>query len=187
MTEKERFLRDVCIIIDTREKKNTHITDSLDGFGVKFINKKLPFGDYSFTAGDTDFSLLCSIERKANINELWQNVTCERTRFEAEISRTFQINRCPILLIENCESREFLRSYCVPQEQMRREARKVENIGKTICQTLDSWSAANRFNLRVHYARVKYDTAPLLLSIFYSYYHNFKRLCAPQKKGGEQP
>ena len=181
MTEKERFLRDVCIIIDTREKKNTHVTDFFDAFGVKYVNRKLSFGDYSFLVDSIDFSLLCAIERKANINELWGNITKERERFENEIGRTFQINRCPILLIENCESREFLRSYCVPQEVMRREKRKVANIGRTICDTLDSWSSPNRYNLHVNYCRVKDDTAPLLLSIFYNYFHNYTRLCAPQR------
>ncbi len=181
MTDKQKFLSAVTVICDTREQKNSHITDSFDAFGIKHLSRKLSFGDYSFLVDSIDFSLLCTVERKATIGELWGNVTRERTRFEAEISRTFQINRCPILLIENCESREFLRSYCVPQEVMRREKRKVANIGRTICDTLDSWSSPNRYNLHVNYCRVKDDTAPLLLSIFYNYFHNYKRLCAPQR------
>ncbi len=57
-TEKEKFLRDVCIICDTREQRNEHIIQQLDKLGINHSRKKLAYGDYSFKIGEYDFSLL---------------------------------------------------------------------------------------------------------------------------------
>ena len=54
--EKKDFLKKVTILIDTREQKNKHITDTLSQLGIMFESRKLDFGDYSFIIEGRDFS-----------------------------------------------------------------------------------------------------------------------------------
>ena len=101
--EKEKFMHDVTILCDTREQKNRHIIDLLNTYRIKYEHKKLDFGDYSFKVGERDFSLSCIVERKANINELWGNVTKDRERFEKELATAHNIANSVSLLIEKEE------------------------------------------------------------------------------------
>ena len=172
----------MCIICDSREQKNEHIISQLDKLGVNNITQKLAYGDYSFKIGDYDFSLLYTVERKANIDELWKNVTTDRERFEAEIHKMSVISHAATLIIENCKDREYLRGYCLSDKQMAAQNRKVREVGKIIDSTLQSWQAPNRYGLSIHYADVPSQTAPLLLSLFYYYYKNFRELIQPKKK-----
>lgn len=176
MTDKEKFLKTVCIVIDTREQQNGHITATFDKLKVNYISAKLPYGDYSFKVGEYDFTLLYAVERKGCVNELWGNVTGDRRRFENEIRRMAAISNNATLILENCKDRAFLRAYQVPDWQMKQENRKVKDIGKTIDSTLQSWGSPCRYGLTVHYVEQNKDTASLLLSLFYHYYTNFKEL-----------
>lgn len=181
-TEKEKFLRDVCIICDTREQRNEHIIQQLDKLGINHSRKKLAYGDYSFKIGEYDFSLLYAVERKSGIEELWGNVTKDRERFEAEIKRMSAISHTATLIIENCRDREYLREYSLSEKQMTTQNRKVQEIGKVIDGTLQSWQSPNKYGLSIHYADVQSQTAPLLLSLFYYYWKNFQELIQPKKK-----
>lgn len=188
-TAKEKFLRDVCIICDSREQKNEHIISQLDRLGINHITQKLTYGDYSFKVDDYDFSLLYTIERKGNIEELWKNVTTDRERFEAEIHKMSAISHAATLVIENCRNREYLREYSLSEQQMTAQNRKVQDIGKVIDGTLQSWQSPNKYGLSIHYADVPSQTAPLLLSLFYYYWKNFQELIKPRqaKKGKNKP
>ncbi len=181
MTEKERFLSNLCVICDTREQKNEHITKVFDKLHIPHIKQQLPYGDYSFICGCYNFNLLYSVERKANINELWGNITKERTRFEAEINRMKQISGSATLIIENCPSLEYMKHYRISPAQMEREKRKVSDIGLPIYNTLQAWSSPNRYNLQVRCIDHNSDTAGVLLGLFYNYWHNFQTLIKPQK------
>ena len=107
-TELEELLDSIEILIDTREKENKHITDYLKRQGVKFKTKKLDYGDYSFMIPankqhgifkDIYFNEQLVIERKASLEELSNNMTHERQRFENELIRKGSCRF--ILLIEN--------------------------------------------------------------------------------------
>lgn len=107
-SEQQLLLNSMEILIDTREKSNNHITDYLDRKEVKYKSKKLEFGDYSFmlpankTLGivkDIYFNNEISIERKANLEELSNNFTHDRTQFENELIRSTGSKL--ILMIEN--------------------------------------------------------------------------------------
>lgn len=176
---KAEFLKKVTIISDTREQMNSHILNNFQSWGVKHISQKIPLGDYSFTCNDTDFSLLCAVERKANINELWNNITKDRERFEKEISGMHSLTGTAALIIENCPSRDFLKSYTVPEQQMMYQGRKIADIGRYIDCTLMSWSSPNRYNLHVHYINGHDTTAEFLLAYFYYFYENYKSITAP--------
>lgn len=176
MNDKEKFLKSVCIVIDTREQQNGHITAAFDKLKVNYISAKLPYGDYSFKVGEYDFTLLYAVERKGGVNELWGNVTKDRERFEREIKRMSAIAGSATLILENCKDRTYLREYCIPDWLMEQQSRKIKDIGKVIDGTLMSWSCPCRYGLQVHYVEQQADTAALLLSLFYYYYANFKEL-----------
>lgn len=86
------------------------------------------------------------------------------------------------LIIENCPDHDFLQNFKVNQYVMIAQNRKVEDIGRYIYNTLQSWSSANRYGLNVHYMRGNEGTAALLLNIFYYYYHNYHELTKPLRK-----
>ena len=188
-TDKEKFLKSVCIICDSREQRNEHIISQLDKLGVNHITQKLAYGDYSFKIGDYDFSLLYTVERKANIDELWKNCTTDRERFETEIHKMSAISHAATLVIENCKDRGYLRGYCLSDKQMTAQNRKVREVGKIIDGTLQSWASPNRYGLQIFYNEVQSQTAPLLLGLFYQYWHNFQELIKPRqtKSGKNKP
>ena len=181
MTEKEKFIKNVVIITDSREQKNNHILKTLDEMGIRHEERKLHFGDYSFICENNDFTLSCIIERKANINELWTNCTSDRQRFEKEIQGIYTLTGSAVLLIENCPSREYLRNYTVPAWQMQAQGRKVSDVGKHIDSTLRAWESANRYRLQVHCIGKQSETAAEILNIFYYYWKNFCELKKPLK------
>ena len=76
--DAQTFLKKVTIFCDTAEQKNAHIIDALEQMKIAHEAKNLLFGDYSFCVDERDFSLSCVIERKANIEELYSNLTHDR-------------------------------------------------------------------------------------------------------------
>ena len=108
-TEKEidELINSLTILIDTREKQNTHITNSFDENNIFYKKKALDYGDYSFMLPkyeelsiprDMYFNKRCVVERKANLEEISGNLTKERDRFEKELCLA---PKTKVLLIEN--------------------------------------------------------------------------------------
>lgn len=180
MTEKQAFMKQVTILIDTREQQNQHIIQTLDKYGVQHMNKKLDYGDYSFVVGDVDFENVCVIERKGCIDELYGNCTGDRERIEKELDTISKNAKQCVLLFENCASWDFLKSYMVPDEDMQKQNRKVQNIGATVYSALQAWQTGNRFNFRVEFNADLTKSALKMLEIFYWYYHNYKKAVAPR-------
>lgn len=95
------------ILIDTREKKIDHITNSFDKAGIKYKVKTLKYGDYSFILTknldlgiprDISFEGKVVIERKASLEELSTNLTKGRDRIEKEFALSPYEK---VLLVEN--------------------------------------------------------------------------------------
>lgn len=107
--EQKDILKSMVIVIDSREKVNSHITEYFDKHNIPYIKKALSIGDYSFMIPmnqeysiprDLYYGNEIIIERKANAEELSGNFSQTRTRFEEEFA-TAKANR-KYLLIENC-------------------------------------------------------------------------------------
>jgi ERCC4-type nuclease len=109
MTDKRitEILKGITIIVDTRENENLHITDYFKAKGLKFIERKLEYGDYSFLSPsipelgfEEEFSLefRIAIERKHNLDELSGNLAQSRERFERELERA-QTDRAKLILM----------------------------------------------------------------------------------------
>ena len=87
--EIKKLTKSMVILVDSREKKNTHILDYFRKQKISFQTEKLEYGDYSFmipAAADEDifFHRDIVIERKASLEELSGNLAQERERFEKE-------------------------------------------------------------------------------------------------------
>ena len=92
-TEIKNILKEAIIVIDTREQKCSHITEYFDKHKINYCYEKLDFGDYTMKVKwpniERYFYLQnkCTIERKANLNELSGNFTQARERIEKEFLR----------------------------------------------------------------------------------------------------
>lgn len=88
--EIKRLTKSMIVLVDSREKKNSHILDYFRKQKIAYQVEKLEYGDYSFmipaTAAGEDifFHRDIAIERKASLEELSGNLAQERERFEKE-------------------------------------------------------------------------------------------------------
>lgn len=94
--ESKEILNNMTILVDTREQENRHILEFFNKKKVKFKDKKLDYGDYSFMLpampeyGITKplfFDNEIVVERKGSLTELSGNLTKDRERFEKELIR----------------------------------------------------------------------------------------------------
>ena len=102
------FEENFCIISDTREKKNQHILEVWDTLGIKHETRKLLTGDYSFTLDGINLEYEIVIERKASLDELCNNFTKARERFEREFMRGDLKKTFMFLLIENATMQDII-------------------------------------------------------------------------------
>lgn len=88
--ELKAMIKNMVILVDSREKKNAHVLDYFKKQGIAYEITKLDYGDYSFmlpseVAGENIyFHRDIVIERKASLEELSGNLAQERERFEKE-------------------------------------------------------------------------------------------------------
>lgn len=179
--EKKIFMKKATVLIDTREQKNEHITEVLTNLGIMYEKRKLDYGDYSFMIDGKDFSHSCVIERKANVDELYGNITTDRERIEKEFDTISKnANQCT-LLIENCSGWEHLKGYELPELKADKQGRKVRNIGATVYGTIQAWQCGNRYNFEVLFSPDKMRSPLKMIEKFFYYYHNYKKQTAPRK------
>lgn len=179
--DKKTFLKNVIVLHDSGEQENSHILSELENMRVKHERVNLDYGDYSFKAQGRDFSLSCVIERKAHIDELYGNLTKDRERIEREFALASTMANDFTLMIENCESWDYLKEYKVPDWQMKAQKRKVQNIGYECYQTINSWQSGNRYSFSTILVADKTQTASKILEHFYWYWRNYKILTANRR------
>ena len=106
-TEIKKLIKSIVILADTREQQNQHLINYFDKNNIIYKNQKLDCGDYSFylpkneelsIQRDIYFDKKIVFERKASLEELSNNLSHERDRFEKELSI---FNGKMYLLIEN--------------------------------------------------------------------------------------
>nr|WP_308545864.1 ERCC4 domain-containing protein [uncultured Lachnoclostridium sp.]DAF89756.1 MAG TPA: ERCC4 domain protein [Siphoviridae sp. cteLh2] len=95
------------IIVDTREKKNKHIIDAFELYGIKYIKQKCEYGDYCAMLTkdeelgiNEDIILKVSVERKASLDEIGANLTRGKERFAKEMIRCTEDYGSMIIMIE---------------------------------------------------------------------------------------
>lgn len=104
----KKLAKQMIILVDSREKENSHILSYFDKQGIAYKREKLDFGDYSFLLpdaatgqGDIFFHDSIVIERKASLEELSGNLTQERERFEKEFLKAGNNGTKTYLMIED--------------------------------------------------------------------------------------
>lgn len=107
-TEIQKILKNMIILVDSREKNASHITDYFDKHKIKYEVMALPSGDYSFALEalpeyDLPHKLYfyndLIIEKKNSLEELASCFSQSRERFNDEWSRTYAKRK--YLLVEN--------------------------------------------------------------------------------------
>lgn len=107
--EMEELISSMIILVDSREKVNNHILDYFDRKKINYKKKALDYGDYSFMIPtnenlsiprDLYFNNQIVIERKASLEEISNNLTKERDRFEKELCLA---PKTKVVLIENAD------------------------------------------------------------------------------------
>ena len=115
-SEINKIIKSMIILVDTREKKWSHIKIYLKSNNIKYLDYKLDFGDYSFMIPQSDklkidedvyFNDDIAIERKANAEEISGNLTEDRDRLKREFERG---NNKIRLLIENSSYADIYRN-----------------------------------------------------------------------------
>lgn len=105
--EMDEIVKSMVILWDSREQKNNHILDVFEKNNITYQKKALERCDYSFYIPANDslnipralfFDKEIAIERKASLDELVNNWTKERDRFEKEMCLA---PKTKVLLIEN--------------------------------------------------------------------------------------
>ena len=105
--DAKRLLKQMVILVDSREKRNGHISDYFEKNGIAYQKTKLDYGDYSFmipasAAGeDIYFHRDCVVERKASLEELSGNLAQERERFEKEFLKAGNDGAKIYLMVES--------------------------------------------------------------------------------------
>lgn len=86
------------IIVDTREKKNSHILKYFITHDIEFVVKKMDVADYQIEGKDN-----LVIDRKQNLDELLRNLTNrnDHARFWKEVRRAKERNIKMIVLCEH--------------------------------------------------------------------------------------
>jgi len=70
---RKAILKNMIVLVDSREQKNSHVIDHLNDNQIKHQQRKLEFGDYSFKLGKYTLESYFAIERKNSLDELISN------------------------------------------------------------------------------------------------------------------
>ena len=84
------ILKDITVIVDTREQKNDHILEYLNEHSIPYKVEKLDTADYSFVLPkypDFNMDKKVLIEKKNSLTEIAGNFTSGRERFQREFER----------------------------------------------------------------------------------------------------
>lgn len=141
----DNIIKNLKIIVDTREQKWHHIESSLKATETPFELRKLNYGDYSCEVLDEHSEVISLqnkvvIERKANLDELAGNFTKGRERFDREFRRAVDDKAKVFLLVENA-------SY----EGILTHSYRSKFSPKSFLATLFSWQA--KYNITVIFCK----------------------------------
>ena len=151
--ELKSELKKLCIICDTREQVNNHVTKHFDKGKIPYKTRKLDTGDYSAMLDDITLERDVAIERKHNLDEICGNFTAERERFEREMLRAKAYGTKLFLIIENATWKDvFLGNY------------RSKLDPKSLAASLMSWQA--KYNLTIIFCEPE-NTGRLIYGIIY--------------------
>ena len=147
----KKLIGSIVVLIDTREKQNSHITDYLTKNNIAYEPTTLSYGDYAFyipaaVAGeDIYFHRDIAIERKASLEELSGNLAQERELFEREFLRAGNDNAKLYLMVEDMGG----------YSSIIRHKYNTEFAPAAFVSSLKAWEA--RFNYNIQFIDKQYS------------------------------
>lgn len=105
----EKLIKQIVILVDTREQENGHIMDYFNKKGIKWRNKALETFDYTCELlkneelglpYDITLEREIGIERKNSLSELAGNFTHERNAFEEKWQKAKETTKNLYLMVE---------------------------------------------------------------------------------------
>jgi len=151
--EIKKALKELVVLCDTREQKNGHIIDWFGKNGVAYVSRGLETGDYSVELNGVGYEDEIIIERKGSLDELAENYTAGRERFEREFTRAKAEGTKVFLVIEGASWTDiFLHNY----------RSKLNN--KSLIASLFSWQT--RYNITVLFCS-KADAGKIIHGLLY--------------------
>ena len=152
-SELQNALKELSIIVDSKEKVNQHILKYFDSKGIKYHVRNLETGDYSAMIGDMTMEHEVFVERKANLTEICGNFGQNRERFEREFLRAKADGAKPFLLIEDDSLDDvYLGNY------------RSQMSPKSLIASLLTWQT--RFNVTIMFCN-KQNSGRLIYGILY--------------------
>lgn len=163
--EIESMLKNMVILVDTREQPNRKFNKRVEMFGYPWERTKLDFGDYSCKTLDPKGNVISlqssvAIERKMDGNELAACFGKDRKRFEREFIRAKETGAVIYLLVEE-ECWESL--YAGQYGKSLRYRSKMDP--RSLVASLHAWQARYRMNLQF----CEEDTTGLLIADILKY------------------
>lgn len=153
-SELKKRLSDLKIIVDTREQQ-THIVEYFEKHKIPYDNRALETGDYSAMVGNMTLERDVVCERKHSLDELCQNYSNDRARFEREFIRAKAYGTKIFLIVENATWTDvFLGNY------------RSKLSSKSLMGSILSWLA--RFPVTLLFCKPE-ETPRLIYGILYYY------------------
>ena len=143
------------IQIDSREKRNQHITDRFTDKRIDYLVSKLPWGDYQ----NWDNPRLI-IERKNSLTELASSLGKDFRRFKAEIKEATRFGVHIIILIEEDGYFDLEDIKCWVNPYKKKNPRAMS--GETLYKILHSHM--QYYNVEVHFT-TKNESADRILEL----------------------
>jgi hypothetical protein len=149
------WLKHITVIVDSREKENSHIIDCLEVLGVKWDITGLPYGDYICEFQGTQIE--CVVERKNSLDELSQNFTTNRERFKREWDKVPFNHNKHLIIEENTLNDIFTGNH---------RSRIHQN---SFLASFLSFQA--KYNIKIHFVEKCYMGIMLLRLFYYNHYY----------------
>ena len=179
MTEKEYFTQNATILYDSREQEDNGAFEILEYFAHNKIKTRrclspdnFKQGDYSFEIDGQDYRNKFLIERKNDLNEVYNNIsgrrdgnTCERDRLENVLNRMKSVEE-RILLIGGIDSLAEAKKY------INKYSDRGMSAGVHIYSTLTAWSMSNRYGFKIVCRKKPYEVAEEILNLSYYFWRN---------------
>jgi len=153
----EDWIKNILVIVDTREKQIEHITKVFDKLNIDYKFKALKAGDYTFVYRPVNLLSRIIIERKSGLDELSQNFTKYRDRFKKEFEKTKDDNMH--MIIEDNSLNDIYKGHY----------RSDIHCNSFLASLL---SFQFKYNLKIHFIESKYVAMHILRLFYYYFYYN---------------
>lgn len=138
------------IQVDSREKKNEHVLKFFDDNGIKWVTSKCLVGDYQNLENP-----MIVVDRKANLQEVAQNLTQDHDRFrrECELAKELGIHLVVLVEEENINQLRHVPKWYNYRLKFSPRAITGKQLWKIMATMSDKYGFEWKFSTRANYGR----------------------------------